>query len=137
MDCAKGKSLQKPQKATMALEANRQMERKTGILVICPKQKVVSTILIKETNLQRHAKNKPVDTKQKEDKSKDLVDTSDNNESEEWERQDPGDVIKTASGTDSKEFEQRKTEKDDTKVTPGKESSESKKTISYDSTKAT
>lgn len=99
--------------------------------------RVVSTILIKETNLQRHAKNKHVDTKQKEDKSKELVDTSDNNESEEWERQDPGDVIKTASGTDSKEYEQRKTENDDTKFTPGKESSESKKTISYDSTKAT
>ncbi|CAC5380718.1 unnamed protein product [Mytilus coruscus] len=91
----------------------------------------------KAKNLQRHVRNKHVDTKQEEYKSKELVDTSDSNESEEWERQDSSDVIKTASGTDSEECEQKETEKDDTKVTPEKESSETEKTISDDSIKVT
>ncbi|CAC5418555.1 MECOM [Mytilus coruscus] len=91
----------------------------------------------KRKNLQRHVRNKHVDTKQEEYKSKELVDTSDSNESEEWERQDPGEVIKTTSGTESEESESKGTDKDDTEVTPEKESSETEKNISDDLIKVT
>ncbi|CAG2213150.1 unnamed protein product [Mytilus edulis] len=86
----------------------------------------------KGKNLQRHVRNKHVDTKKEGYKSKELVDTSDSTESEEWERQDPGEVIKTNSGTESEESESKGTDKDDTKVTPVSE-----KNISDDLIKVT
>ncbi|CAG2254845.1 unnamed protein product [Mytilus edulis] len=86
----------------------------------------------KGKNLQRHVRNKHVDTKLEGYKSKELVDTSDSTESEEWERQDPGEVIKTNSGTESEESELKGTDKDDNKVTPVSE-----KNISDDLIKVT
>ncbi|VDI14077.1 Hypothetical predicted protein [Mytilus galloprovincialis] len=76
----------------------------------------------KGKNLQRHVRNKHVDTKLEGYKSKELVDTSDSTESEEWERQDP----------ESEESELKGTDKDDNKVTPVSE-----KNISDDLIKVT